>query len=206
MAQPNQYTKRVSAPDPNFGHVLVGPSNEELLARDLAAKAEREASGYPRVEMGRDAEDKQIFDRLDDDEFDPLSESDPLRAAVKAYGRPGFANKLLSDRVCNIQGTRGYQPVMDGKGNIVKIGNMMLGEIPQALADKRQRRNVQMAEESLQTVQETFADQVEAAKRQARSVGLRVLEPGERVISHETGEGVDIGSQFSRGSEPIVRG
>ena len=41
--------RTVPVPDPAFAHVMLGPSNEELMKKQAELDALRKASGYPRV-------------------------------------------------------------------------------------------------------------------------------------------------------------
>lgn len=94
--------------------------------------------------------------------------ADPLRMAVERYGRPGMAPKFMSDRSIALLGDRGYQPVKTENGDIVKVGTLMMFEIPQRVADARKRR---AAEESEQAVRDQENAYVETAERYVREAG-----------------------------------
>jgi len=169
--------------DPMAEFALPGKSNEELIAEQEALDEKRAREGYPRVSLGADPLDKAIASRLDasDELIDPWSAIDPMEATVAPYKEPGKAYKFLSPRVCDVLGTRGYEMVLDANGNQVKMGNMMLGSIPQRIADARQAKAQKESNERVKDMQDEYTQNVDRLKRDAQGMGLRVLEPGELV-------------------------
>lgn len=185
--------------DANFGHLLP-KSNAELDAEHEARKATDPF--YGRVRSGRDQEDK----RIDADDLDEFGAVDPLRealAAARSLERPGDdpkSYKLLSDRCCSHLGVRGYEVVRDQHGNEVKVGNMFVGAIPQRLAEKRQRRVQDEAEARIRDIQETQVSRIEQIKREAKDLGLTVLEQGDSVQNVGDGETYRMGITVERGN------
>lgn len=197
----NQHTKtRVTEPDPNHTHVLPGPSNEELIAKQEAAERERAEKGYPRVEFGTDAHDKKT-DGFGDLDFDPLGLSDPLLALKNAYEKPGMSLKLLSPEVMNRHGKRGYQVVRDESGDPVMCGKMVLGEIPKRAADARKRAVMEKTNDELRGIQDAQREAVDKLKSDAKGLGLEVLEPNERVQNVGDGNVYDMGFSVQRGED-----
>jgi hypothetical protein len=85
------------------------------------------------------------MDRGDDDEM----LADPLREAVKKYGSPGMAPKFMSAACIAQLSMRGYRIVVDERGDPVKVGTLIMTEIPQHIADRRRRK---YADESISDV------------------------------------------------------
>jgi hypothetical protein len=198
---PNQWTKKREM-DAMAAHVAVGPSHEEVEASDAEIRAKREAEGYPRVEFVRDATDKEIFEKRNDLEFDPWSELSPLEAAVESVKEPGMSYKLLSNRACGLLGgTRGYEPVKDANGELVKVGDMFLGKIPERIAQKRQQRYQDESSALVKSMQESYADKVERLKHDAKELGLTVLESGDSVSDKRTGRTYETGIVVERGEK-----
>jgi hypothetical protein len=81
--------------------------------------------------------------------------------------------------VCDSLGTRGYEMVKDDQGDVVKMGTLMLGKIPEQLAEARRNFAVQKSKEEIATIQDQYGDQVRKVAADARDMGMRVLEPGE---------------------------
>jgi hypothetical protein len=199
---PNQYTKsKVPQADPNFGHVLAGGSNEELIAKHEREEAARIAKGYPTVSFGADAQDKKT-DGFGDIDYDPLGLSDPLLGLKTQYERPGFALKLLSDKVCGHLGRRGYQIVKDENGDPVRCGNQILGEIPERIAKLRRAAPIQRAKEELSSITSQQREAIDRMKADAKDMGLQVLERGETVKNQGDGQTYDMGLMVERGEGP----
>jgi hypothetical protein len=191
----NQNKRNIPVADQNFAHVLPGPSNEEIAAEHERRK--QEDPFYARVQMGTDAKDKAL-DGFGDIEFDPLGLSDPLLAMKNQYAKPGMALKLLSPRVMNTLGPRGYQIVKQENGDPVTSGNMVLGEIPEKYAKARQRAVSQRTNEEMQSLKARQAEGVERAQRDAKGGGIGVVDRGS-IRDHDTGRDYDMGMVVERG-------
>jgi hypothetical protein len=190
--------KKVPQADPHFGHVLAGPSSEELIAKHEREEAARIAKGYPKVEFGADAKDKEI-DGFGDLDFDPLGTSDPLLGLKNQYGRDGFALKILSEKCCSHLGRRGYQIVKDVNGDPVRIGNMVLGEIPEKIAEQRRRAPINAAKEELGAITDQHREAVNKMKSDAKDMGLTIMERGETLKNNAGGSGSSHGQTFDMG-------
>lgn len=118
-----------------------------------------------------------------DDALDPLLVN-PMRAAVERYVTdPGMAPKFLAKACIDELGMRGYEIVKDERGDPVKVGTLLLAQIPREWAE---RRRLHFAKESMDQVAEQEDAFYESAQREIRSEGGRAigatpLKPGENV-------------------------
>jgi hypothetical protein len=111
------------------------------------------------IEPGKDALAKAI--EKHGDSIEPWENTDPAKYLTDKYVKPGERPRLLSERMIDHAGTRGFEIVKDKNGDPVKLGNMPLGVMPEEKARKRQkyfedlsRENIRDAEGDLQVKQE----------------------------------------------------
>lgn len=187
-------------PDANFAHVNLGAPNEELIQKQAELDQLRREKGYPKVEMGLDQKEKDL-DAWGDLDYDPLGTRDPLASMKARYQKPGFALKLLSETVNKRLSTRDYRIVKDQNGDPVQFGTMLLGEIPQRIADRRKQAVVEASNEELQSVNDATRLEVERLRNDAKGMGLTLLEPGE-VVRSKNGPDRVMGINLERGEGP----
>lgn len=201
----NQHTKKALAvpvatkPDSAFAHVNVGPSNEELIQKQAELEQLRAELGYPKVSMGLDQQEKDL-DAWGDLDYDPLGTRDPLEALKRQHQKPGFAVKLLSNTVNARLGQRDYRIVKDSQGDPVRFGTMVLGEIPERIAQKRREAVVQASREELQQINNVTEQEIDRLRSEAKGMGLEILRPGE--IVHKAGRDYQMGVTVERGEGP----
>jgi hypothetical protein len=102
-----------------------------------------------------------------------------LDETVARYRETGFAYKFLSDRVTNVLGVRGYEVVKDAKGDVVKVGTLMLARIPQMIADKRRAYYERQSEEAVHAKAEQFQEETERLAHQSGHRGVGPLKSNE---------------------------
>lgn len=121
------------------------------------------------------------------DRSDAMIFAQPMEEAVMKYGTPGMAPKFLSERCIGVLGMRGYVIVKDEKGDPVKVGTLIMGEIPLRMAEARRRHYADESEQMVRESAESFEDTAERAIREGggRS-GVSVLSRGDRVSSNAT--------------------
>jgi hypothetical protein len=123
------------------------------------------------------------------DRSDAMIFAKPLEEAVMKYGSPGMAPKFLSESCIGRLGLRGYVIVKDERGDPVKVGTLIMGEIPIRMAEARRQY---WANESDQQIQETVEQFEDTAARAIRDkAGFSVLRPGEQVSSSAAGDFVN---------------
>lgn len=150
----------------------------------------------------RDEWDQTIAKRSDPSV--PVWDSpDPMADAVKRYGRPGMAHKFLSPRHIDKKGFRHFEIVKDGDGREVKVGNMLLGEMPEEMRDARNRHYREVGNAEVRQAEDAYrADQ----ERTLRDAGIgrdmaSVLHSGEHVqdVEHPN-RTASIGVRVQRGA------
>ena len=93
------------------------------------------------------------------DTLDPLIlGGNILRDIVKQYERPGMAYKFLSPYCIGVIGQRGYVIVKDKNGDPVKAGTLILGEIPQEIADARRQHFAALSEQEVAETEEAYRE------------------------------------------------
>jgi hypothetical protein len=109
-----------------------------------------------------------------------------LDETVARYKEPGMSYKFLSDRVTNVLGTRGYETVKDARGDVVKVGTLMLAKIPQMLAEKRRAYYERQSQEAIQGEVEKFEEEAERLAHQSGHRGVGPLKANEVMTANAT--------------------
>jgi hypothetical protein len=122
------------------------------------------------------------------DRSDAMIFAQPLEEAVQRYGTPGMAPKFLSERCIGVLGLRGYQIVKDERGEPVKVGTLIMGQIPLRTAEARQRHYAEESNAAVREAAEQFEDNAARAIREGGTGDISVLQQGERVHSNAAGD------------------
>jgi hypothetical protein len=133
---------------------------------------------------------------IEADRSDAMIFAKPMEEAVMKYGTPGMAPKFLSDRCIGVLGLRGYEIVKDERGDPVKVGTLIMGQIPMRMAEARRRHFADESEEMVNSMAEQFEDRAE--REIAGRTGVSVLGRGERIRSDAAGdlESQELTSQY----------
>jgi hypothetical protein len=128
------------------------------------------------------------------DRSDAMIFAQPMEEAVLKYGSPGMAPKFLSDRCVGVLGMRGYKAVIDERGDPVKVGTLIMAEIPLRMAEARRRHYAEESEEKVRDSQAQFEDvAVRAIREEGNHPGLGVLGQGEMVTATDTADRASFG-------------
>jgi hypothetical protein len=149
------------------------------------------------VEVGDGPWEKKLQQRRDM----PWAGHDPFKEAVNEHREPGFSYRLLSTNVCDKRGKRGWEPVKDDKGNLVKVNSMFLGRMPVELAQERNEHYRRQGNEALIEAQERLVADQEKAIRDAGGQGaVSPLRRGDQLTdTREPERGAQIGFEQVRG-------
>ena len=123
---------------------------------------------------------------IEADRSDAMIFAKPMEEAVARYGTPGMAPKFLSERCIGVLGLRGYKVVMDERGDPVKVGTLIMGEIPMRMAEARRRHYAKESEDDVRGMGEAYEDVADRAIGGRN--GISVLGQGERVHSNAAGD------------------
>ncbi len=112
----------------------------------------------------------------------------PLLEAVQRYGSPGMAPKFLSESCIAALGMRGYRIVRQKNGDAVKVGTLIMAEIPQRIANARREKYAAESRAQVRESEQAYQDNIERAVREAGRVGLGSgpLAPGEMIAANQT--------------------
>lgn len=165
-----------AVPDPILQKALLGAIKRFGVASVASAFRERILKIPQRiVEVEADREDDQIMAK-------------PFEEAVMRYGTPGMAPKFLSDRCIGVLGLRGYVIVKNEHGEPVKVGTLIMGEIPMRKAEARRRHYAEESDKDVRSMAESFEDYSERAIHDSKISGVSVLRSGDIVHSHAAGD------------------
>lgn len=165
-------------------------TNAGIKRRNAKLRKEGRLAKGPTVKIVRDELDGQMQARKDaaDGKIEPWSSPDPLQEAVdRAPHNPNMRRHLLSERVIKRRGMRGWLPVKDAKGDLVKVGDQFLGEMPIAKANQRNRFYQETGNSQVREQEGSHREAVEKLKRDASSLGLSInpLNEGDIVSGSE---------------------
>lgn len=135
------------------------------------------------------------------DRDDPMMLADPLRDAVEKYGTPGMRAKFLSERAMAVLGDRGYRIVKKENGDPVKVGTLIMGEIPEAMARARQRKYAEESEQAVREQEERFTETAERLVDASKTagVGFRPLRRDEMVTANASETEGSVGQSRTAG-------
>jgi hypothetical protein len=137
------------------------------------------------TETGKKWEKRIYSPPTEEREFQNFENPDILRDTAAAFARPGMAQRFLGEKRCNQAGVRGWKPVKDKRGDLVKVGrNLFLGEMPEELAARRRAANKVESDAQQKEIGERMQVNQE---RFVREGGLSI-KPGE--ILHSGGQAV----------------
>jgi hypothetical protein len=122
------------------------------------------------------------------DRSDAMIFAQPMEEAVMRYGQPDMAAKFLSERCIGVLGLRGYEITKDEKGDPVKVGTLIMGQIPLRTAEARRRHWADESEQAVREAADAFEDSAARAIRNDRTGGISVLREGEKVHANAAGD------------------
>lgn len=193
-SDPRTFDPNNPQPDPVHN---VDPSRLDFSKRDDTPRGEQRKHTATDVDKQvQEREDQRNRMIEDGDVEDLLLAANPMEECVARHARPGMAYGFLSDAATRVLGTRNYQVVKDERGDPVKLGTLTLGEIPERLQQARRKKQEQESQGRVADLANEYTESVNKLKRDAKDMGLRVLEPGEiagEYTNTETGRRINIG-------------
>jgi hypothetical protein len=181
----------------NYAHATAEAIllKEERAAKDpVLQKGLRAAIAKFGVASVADAFRKRIMAipqrtvEVEADRSDAMIFAQPMEEAVQRYGQPGMAAKFLSERCIGVLGLRGYELVKDERGDVVKVGTLMMGQIPERMAAARREHWARESDNAVQEAAEQFEDSAARAIRDGGRGGISVLRDGEGVNANAAGD------------------
>jgi hypothetical protein len=149
-------------------------------------KEEAVARRTPRVEILSEPLDKAIQERRDfrEGNVEAWETPDPMKGLVAQYVAPGMRPKFISQQNIAQGKTGGFQPVIDEKGNPVRLGTLTLAQMPEERAAKRNAHYAEKGNAQLRQIQQEFHQEQERFQRDA---GVRPSAPRPGHPDQDTG-------------------
>jgi len=126
---------------------------DEGIAERNAGKSDLRAS------VTKDPLAKAMEQRTDDVKvrgMETWEAKDPMKELVDQHIQPGMKARFLSDSVVSKKGMRGFEPVRDEEGKLVKLGGMTLAQMPIEKAAARNRHFQELGNQRLAQVQQEY--------------------------------------------------
>jgi hypothetical protein len=146
-----------------IAHLVPYANTDQGIAERMAKAGDKVA----RVEMVRDEHHKKL-DAYAAQPWDAAG-GNPMKEVVDKVREPGFSYKMLSPRVVDRRGLRGFEAVPEAR-----YGNMFVGRMP---IEERERRNEHYRREGLDRAEEAAEVYQENQERLVRDGGVRGLGP-----------------------------
>lgn len=167
-------------------HLITYEMTDQGIAAESAKRKERGVA-TPGVSVAEDAWDKRVeqFARDEATGSEPWEQADPIQAAIsRVPDSKGKAFHLFGGATFDRDGDRGFVPERDGKGNLIKVGNMVLASMDAHRAKRREEHYKRLSDDAAQTHGEVELE------RNA-SQGITPLKPGETVEGRAAFSGLD---------------
>lgn len=184
---------------------LVNLIAYEMTDQGLAEKNAKRVDSAGRPHSGIRITKNEGFDRAIEQRanaIEPWECSDPLKEAADRYGKPGFRYRGLSDLINKKKTLRGWEPVRDEKGDVVKVGSLILGEMPIERAEKRNKHFRDLGNSERDAAAQRLKVDQEKLTHAARSQGFEAgpLRDGDVLTDHaDPDRHVSIGVHSQRG-------
>lgn len=190
--QPVRHVNGVPIP-PELAHAIPYDNTDEGLAEI------REKRTHAMTEFLADPVDKQVSARRDflHDNDEPWMAPDPLKEVADAHVQRGMRPKFLSPSKVDREGTRGWKPVAGKNGDPIRLGNLILAEMPEEKARARNRHYEGLGQTKLAEIQ------AEHEQEQARLVsdgGIRRSSAAKRLSDPDN---LDSGLHQQRGDSEL---
>lgn len=173
---------------------------------DQGRTEENEGKEEPRVQVLREPHDKAVEHYRDDllNDYPIEEQHDPLRTVVEQHTPKGHRGLMMSEAKCAKEGMRrgvlDYEPVLDDKGQRIRLGGMFLGSVPEDRAKRAERyyraKNAEKQQNAVDRVKEQTEQVMSEAK--LKRLGRRAGEGEFDGIVHEDSEMIvgDLGREF----------
>jgi hypothetical protein len=203
-------TRTVFGPDPIISNCpefherleRYGLESYAVATRDLILSKGAEACPDPIMrksvrgaihKFGKEATAAAFFDRIMriptrvveielDGALDPLLVN-PMVALVQKYGKEQMSVKFLSAQCNDRLGLRGYEITKDENGDVVKMGTLIMGQIPTEWAERRRQHFADASVDAVKEQEEAYEDSArrEIASEGGKAAGASILKRGDSV-------------------------
>jgi len=154
-----------------------------------------------RASVTSDPLDKIIRQR--EDATEPWEMPDPMKELAAEHVPAGYRPRFLSPRMIEVYGMRGHEAVIDKQGDPVRVGRMILGQMPEDRAQRHDAYLATLAAEPVREAAEQFNVKTERMLRDAPAAAggdFAPLKSGTRVKDYEFETEGEIGLRTTRGN------
>jgi hypothetical protein len=153
-----------------------------------------------RVQIISDPFEKLLVQHENSPAEQPWQHTDPVHSLVATHGRAGMKNRLLSEGVVAKRGLRGWQPVRDDAGNLVKLGTSVLAEMPADLAEQRAAHFREQSSSAVRAAKDELIEKQERLASDSGAAGIGPLESNQIMEdAQHPGRVIESGLQVRRG-------
>jgi hypothetical protein len=151
-------------PETLWGAVTYEMTDQGAAERNAKARAAN-GEGWPKIELGKARDDKDVDrygDELADDRGDAL---DPMAQAMAGHVPAGHRGRWFGPRKTHLEGMIRagikYEPVLDDERRKVEIGGMFLGTAPTPVVERMLRREAADARDRIGAAEDAVREQNE---------------------------------------------
>ncbi len=184
---------------PEQAHTIPSGMTDDGIAERNARPNRRPSVGTVTREPSFD---KQL-DRMSRAVFmgdDPFQEVIARQREADEAGGEYNRYRVLSDRVVQKKGLREWEPVVNDKGDPVKVAGMTLSRMPTDIALQRDKHYEDLGNEALKEALEDQAQNQEELIHAAKVAGITALQPDELITDRgDPSRAASIGFSRQRG-------
>lgn len=183
---PGELTVKGKPIPEHLKHLITYEMTDQGIAEESVKRRERGVA-TPGVSVSGDAWDKRVeqFARDERTGSEPWEQADPIQAAIsRVPDSTGKAFHLFGGQTFDRDGDRGFVPERDAKGNLIKVGNMVLASMDADRAKRREEHYKRISAEASQS-------HGEAELNRHASQGITPLKAGETVEGRAAFSGED---------------
>jgi len=179
------------------GRLAEGPSvavrsrdaKAEAIASDIQQGRRRAAPRGDVPDMSADMRERldRIEDKYQGESVEPWMVADPLAEVAQRHRRPGMVQRFVTEDTLDKRGKRGFELVRDQAGNVPRVGRLLLAEMPEAMAKRRNAHFRGEAERQLKDMLPANQERLQQVADASGERGLGVLKAGDTLSEHSMG-------------------
>lgn len=109
---------------------------------------------------------------------------DAMMDARRDHERPGYRIRILSPKLIATNGRRGWEPIIKADGTPAMVGNMIVAEMSEENAQKREKYFAKLSHEQMVSAQDKVRDQAE------QIASIERIQSGRKTRREGIGQGI----------------